>query len=244
MSLTDSQKETVSDWITQGKSLAEVQRLLREEFSISMTYMDVRFLVDDLHVAPKDQTDEDEETSEKAIEEPEVVETQPFDEAKLDCSSTLSKPKDITLEAIVESEDVYDPVFSKIATIFLTSGYQGYVISNIDMNEKFHYKLGYIEEKETIKLEDDEYTSDDEESENLNQELELFKQNVQSISVCHDLSDFRNKFKDEPHSKDIYIEPAPFSLKSQTLNVENEENFSQKDFDKATLSAISANICD
>ena len=74
MSLTDSQKEAVSDWITQGKSLAEVQRLLREEFSISMTYMDVRFLVDDLHVAPKDQTDEDEETSEKAIEEPEVVE--------------------------------------------------------------------------------------------------------------------------------------------------------------------------
>ena len=170
-------------------------------------------------------------TQESTNEEPEVIETQPFDEAKLDCSSTLSKPKDITLEAIVESEDVYDPVFSKIATIFLTSGYQGYVISNIDMNEKFHYKLGYIEEKETIKLEDDEYTSDDEESENLNQELELFKQNVQSISVCHDLSDFRNKFKDEPHSKDIYIEPAPFSLKSQTLNVENEENFSQKDFD-------------
>lgn len=170
-------------------------------------------------------------TQESTNEEPEVVETQPFDEAKLDCSSTLSKPKDITLEEIVESEDVYDPVFSKIATIFLTSGYQGYVISNIDMNEKFHYNLGYIEEKETIKLEDDENTSDDEESENLSRELDLFKQKAQRISVCHDLSDFRNKFKDEPHSKDIYIEPEPFSLKSQTLNVEDEENFSQKDFD-------------
>ncbi len=74
MSLTDSQKETVTDWIAQGKSLAEVQRLLREEFSISMTYMDVRFLVDDLQITPKDQTDETEEKSEKVIEEPEVVE--------------------------------------------------------------------------------------------------------------------------------------------------------------------------
>ena len=77
MSLTNSQKETVSNWITQGKSLAEVQRLLREEFSISMTYMDVRFLVDDLHIAPKDQADEADEadeTSKKVVEEPEVVE--------------------------------------------------------------------------------------------------------------------------------------------------------------------------
>lgn len=74
MPLTDSQKETVSDWITQGKSLAEVQRLLRKEFSISLTYMDVRFLVDDLNIAPNEtQADEADETDEK-VEEPEVVE--------------------------------------------------------------------------------------------------------------------------------------------------------------------------
>ena len=48
MSLSDSQQSSVADWIQQGKSLAEVQRLLREEFSLSMTYMEVRFLVDDL----------------------------------------------------------------------------------------------------------------------------------------------------------------------------------------------------
>ena len=51
MSLTDSQKTAVSTWIAEGKSLADVQRLLREEFSISMTYMEVRFLVDDLDIA-------------------------------------------------------------------------------------------------------------------------------------------------------------------------------------------------
>ena len=71
MTLTDSQKKAVSDWITEGKSLAEVQRLLLEEFSISMTYMDVRFLVDDLDIAviePQSEADE------KQVEEPEVIE--------------------------------------------------------------------------------------------------------------------------------------------------------------------------
>ena len=77
MNLSDSQKTTISTWIQEGKSLADVQRLLREEFSISMTYMDVRFLVDDLEItfaepeaveaAADDQEDED------ATLEPEVM---------------------------------------------------------------------------------------------------------------------------------------------------------------------------
>lgn len=71
--LNDSQTKIVSDLIVQGKSLADIQRLLRDEFSISMTYMDVRFLVDDLGVAPEVTADEANETDEK-VEEPEVVE--------------------------------------------------------------------------------------------------------------------------------------------------------------------------
>ena len=62
MSLTDSQKTTVSTWIADGKSLADVQSLLREAFSISMTYMDVRFLVDDLNIVfeePEPEVTED-----------------------------------------------------------------------------------------------------------------------------------------------------------------------------------------
>ena len=71
MSLTDSQKETVSSWVAEGKSIANVQRLLLEEFSISMTYMDVRFLIDDLDIEIKEaETEEPTET----VEEAEVVE--------------------------------------------------------------------------------------------------------------------------------------------------------------------------
>ena len=50
MELSDAQKAVVTKWIHEGRSLADVQRLLREDHQISMTYMDVRFLVDDLDI--------------------------------------------------------------------------------------------------------------------------------------------------------------------------------------------------
>ena len=51
MELSDAQKFAVTQWIQEGCSLADVQRSLREDFEISITYMDVRFLVDDLDIA-------------------------------------------------------------------------------------------------------------------------------------------------------------------------------------------------
>ena len=66
MHLSNEQIEDVKVWIRSGKSLATVQNLLREEFKIAMTYMEVRFLVDDLGVV----ADIVEETVTKAEEEP------------------------------------------------------------------------------------------------------------------------------------------------------------------------------
>jgi len=53
--LTAEQKQKVSEWIKKGDSLSDVQKKLATEFQITMTYMDVRFLVDDLGVALKDK---------------------------------------------------------------------------------------------------------------------------------------------------------------------------------------------
>jgi len=50
MSLTDEQKKSVAQWVADGASLAEVQKRLSSEFSISLTYMDTRFLLDDLNL--------------------------------------------------------------------------------------------------------------------------------------------------------------------------------------------------
>lgn len=54
MTLDDAQKQTVRQWIGDGLKVAEIQDKLVEDFDIKMTYMEVRFLVDDLGVLPKD----------------------------------------------------------------------------------------------------------------------------------------------------------------------------------------------
>ncbi|MBI2813390.1 MAG: hypothetical protein HYX71_03840 [Opitutae bacterium] len=54
MSLTPEQKQAVSAWVAAGDNLSAVQKKLAEQFKISMTYRDVRFLVDDLNLALKD----------------------------------------------------------------------------------------------------------------------------------------------------------------------------------------------
>jgi len=63
MTLNPEQKQAVAAWIAAGDNLSAVQKKLSDQFKISMTYRDVRFLVDDLglelkNAAPKtDATD-------------------------------------------------------------------------------------------------------------------------------------------------------------------------------------------
>lgn len=54
MTLTPEQKAAVASWVAAGDNLSAVQKKLAEQFKVSMTYMDVRFLVDDLDLAIKD----------------------------------------------------------------------------------------------------------------------------------------------------------------------------------------------
>jgi hypothetical protein len=75
MELTDEQLESLKDWVRAGESLAMVQNRLREDFGVAMTYMDVRFLVDDLDVVSEVvEEPEAEEAAEGEAEEAEVVE--------------------------------------------------------------------------------------------------------------------------------------------------------------------------
>ena len=54
MTLTPEQQQAVSNWVAAGDNLSAIQKKLAEEFQVSMTYRDVRFLVDDLNLALKD----------------------------------------------------------------------------------------------------------------------------------------------------------------------------------------------
>lgn len=54
MNLTAEQKQTVASWVAAGDNLSAVQKKLSEQFQLSLTYRDVRFLVDDLNLELKD----------------------------------------------------------------------------------------------------------------------------------------------------------------------------------------------
>ena len=54
MNLDEAQRQRVTAWILQGAKLSEIQTRLADEFGLRLTYMDVRLLVDDLKLTPKD----------------------------------------------------------------------------------------------------------------------------------------------------------------------------------------------
>ena len=54
MTLDDTQRKKVAQWIAEGMKLSEIQNRLASELHVRMTYMDVRLLVDDLKLTPKD----------------------------------------------------------------------------------------------------------------------------------------------------------------------------------------------
>jgi hypothetical protein len=54
MNLDEAQRKKVAAWVAEGLKLSEIQNRIVSELGIRMTYMDVRFLVDDLKLTPKD----------------------------------------------------------------------------------------------------------------------------------------------------------------------------------------------
>ncbi|MFW6151733.1 MAG: hypothetical protein ACOC6C_02040 [Verrucomicrobiota bacterium] len=55
MNLNDEQKQAVEKWVDEGCGLAEIQNRLSDEFGVSTTYMDVRFLLIDLGLEIKEK---------------------------------------------------------------------------------------------------------------------------------------------------------------------------------------------
>ena len=67
-SFSDEQKATVQSWADAGDSLSDIQKKLASEMEVKVTYMELRFLIDDLGVKMKED-----EPEEEAADEPELV---------------------------------------------------------------------------------------------------------------------------------------------------------------------------
>ena len=88
----DQQKREIAGWVADGMGLSEVQKTINQDFGLVMTYMDVRFLVDDLDLTLTDK-----------------VEEKPND-PKDDTGDTLSSPNDpLTQEGVTVELDTVNP---------------------------------------------------------------------------------------------------------------------------------------
>jgi hypothetical protein len=54
MTFSDEQRATISQWIEAGANLSEIQKRLKEDFGISLTYLETRLLADDLKLKLKE----------------------------------------------------------------------------------------------------------------------------------------------------------------------------------------------
>lgn len=77
MNFTDEQKSAVVDWLGHGRSLSDIQQALKVDFNLTITYMELRFMVDDLEIPLSEDTSEDpadaSEDAADAVLEPEPV---------------------------------------------------------------------------------------------------------------------------------------------------------------------------
>lgn len=73
--LTPAQITKVSQWVAEGASLSVIQGKLSSELGISMTFLDVRFLVDDLNLTlqEKEEPKKPEEAPVEAPAQPEAA---------------------------------------------------------------------------------------------------------------------------------------------------------------------------
>ncbi len=55
MQFNDNQKNYVRKWVAEGCGLTEIQKRLNDEFKLSVTFLDLRFLVLDLGLVIKEQ---------------------------------------------------------------------------------------------------------------------------------------------------------------------------------------------
>jgi len=54
MNLDDAQRKKVAGWIEEGLKLSDIQKRINSDLGLTLTYMEVRLLVDDLKLVPKD----------------------------------------------------------------------------------------------------------------------------------------------------------------------------------------------
>ena len=148
MTLTPEQKQAVASWVATGDNLSLVQKKLAEQFKVSMTYRDVRFLVDDLNLelidaAPKaDASDVSKpaparpapppaaktETADELIDDPAAGQSPdglPLDETPGEGAEELAAPPAGPGGVVLELDRIMRPGTAVSGTVTFSDGVSG-----------------------------------------------------------------------------------------------------------------------
>ncbi len=69
MQLTDEQQQKLRQWASEGMSLGDIQRQLGEQFELTISFMETRFLLGDLNITLKEDDPSEEAVAEDSLKE-------------------------------------------------------------------------------------------------------------------------------------------------------------------------------
>ena len=135
---SEEQKREISRWVADGMGLSELQKKLDSEFGIVMTYMDVRFLVDDLDLSLVDLEEptpekNEAETVEDANADLDDTESMGGVQVEVD---TVVPPGAMASGSVVFSDGVSKSwTIDQFGRLGLSGGQEGYKPSDEDLME-------------------------------------------------------------------------------------------------------------
>ncbi len=139
---SDDQKRQIASWVNDGMGLSDIQKKINDDFGIVMTYMDVRFLVDDLNLDLIDEEDEKEEAEKD--EDSDADGTPPSPDDPLDDSAggvqvemdTVTPPGAMASGSVTFSDGHHKKwTLDQFGRLGLTGGEEGYKPSDEDVME-------------------------------------------------------------------------------------------------------------
>jgi len=139
---SDDQKRQIASWVNEGMGLSDIQKKINDDFGIVMTYMDVRFLVDDLNLDLIDEEEEKEEAD--TDEESAAADTSASPEDPLDDSAggvqveldTVTPPGAMASGSVTFSDGQHKKwTLDQFGRLGLTGGEEGYKPSDEDVME-------------------------------------------------------------------------------------------------------------
>ena len=142
MNLTTEQTQAVKNWLAQNASVSDVQKNLSEQFGLSLTYMDVRFLIDDIDAQLQDEpVVEEAKQTEAPTQEPQSENVAPVQEGVQVSLSPIQRPGFMASGDVVFSDGEKTQWFlDQMGRLSLGATSEGYTPSQSDIAD-FQKKL-------------------------------------------------------------------------------------------------------